>query len=113
LCSSFLYHDFPEQGIDSGLIAFTLLAEPSKHIRIEAKSYLLLDGSVEWVPHGIAPKVVGQFWDVRQVDFALGSGSEPHQFLLPSGGGLALSKRFSDDFVHNGFAPFGLLGELK
>jgi hypothetical protein len=54
--SFFLYHDLSEQGIGSGLIAFALLAEPSKHIRIQAKCYLLLDGPVEWVPHGILPE---------------------------------------------------------
>lgn len=46
-CSSFLYHDLSEQGIGSGLIAFAPLAKPSKHIRIQAKCYLLLDGPVE------------------------------------------------------------------
>ncbi len=56
--SSFLPHDLSQQGIGSGLVPFALLAWTSKHIRIEAKSYLLLDGPVEWVPHRFPPELV-------------------------------------------------------
>src|SRR5208337_421984 len=111
--STFLHHDLPEQRIGSGLVAFALLAEPGKHIRIETKCYLLFDGPVEWVPHRIPPELVGQFGDLRQVDFPVGSSCELCQFPFPSGSGLAISKSLSDDFAHNGFAPFGSLGELK
>lgn|ERR1700688_1267044 len=107
------YHNLPQQEIRSRLVPLALLAEPGKHIGIQAKCYLLLNGAVERIRQGILPELIGQFGNIRQIDFMIRAGRKFGEFPLASCGGLTLIEYFSDDFAHSGFFPFALLAAPK
>nr|WP_297486688.1 hypothetical protein [Ferrovum sp.] len=53
-------HRIPKDGIDFGLVAFSLGTKPCEHIRIDANGRRLFRGTVKWVPHSILPEFVSQ-----------------------------------------------------
>ena len=69
-------HGVAEEGVGAGLVALALAAKPGDDVGVEAEGELLLDGAIEGIAGSVPPKLVGERWDVRKIDRAVGLAGE-------------------------------------
>lgn len=96
-------HRFAEHTVEPGLIAPSLLAEPSHHIGVQAHGELPLHRPVQRIPDSVFPETVFERRDIRIIDLRIRALGELSQFALARGSSRAVRQCLAHEFGHNGF----------